>query len=111
MRVWECRGQPCMSPHRGKRREERLWAVLVLWGQMIKADYTLKPTRENSTNFGGRYTCPDCDVDGAVDVRRVAPERRANDFPLATSAYAQAIPVPRAVRKPLCRANPASKEK
>jgi len=51
-------------------------------------------------NFGGRYTCLDCDVDGAVDVRRVAPERRVNDFPLATSAYAQAIAVPRAVRKP-----------
>lgn len=51
-------------------------------------------------NFGGRYTCLNCDVDGAVDVRRVAPERRVNDFPLATSAYAQAIAVPRAVRKP-----------
>ena len=25
-------------------------------------------------NFGGRYTCPDCDVDGAVDVRRVTLE-------------------------------------
>jgi hypothetical protein len=44
---------------------------------------------QNSTmaNFGGRYTCPDCDVDGAVDVRRVAPELRVNGFPLATSAY------------------------
>ena len=57
---------------------------------------------QNSTmaNFGGRYTCPDCDVDGAVDVRRVAPELRVNGFPLATSAYGQVIGVPRAVRKP-----------
>ena len=50
-------------------------------------------------NFGGRYTCLNCDVDGAVDVRRVAPGLRVNGFPLATSAYGQAIGVPRAVRK------------
>ena len=37
---------------------------------------------------------------GAVDVRRVAPGLRVNGFPLATSAYGQAIGVPRAVRKP-----------
>ena len=37
---------------------------------------------------------------GAVDVRRVAPERKEEEFPLGTSAYAQAIGVPRAVRKP-----------
>ena len=57
---------------------------------------------QNSTmaNFGGRYTCLDCDVDGAVDVRRVAPERRADVFPFEPRAYAQAIGVPRAVRKP-----------
>ena len=57
---------------------------------------------QNSTmaNFGGRYTCLNCDVDGAVDVRRVAPGLRVNGFPLATSAYGQAIGVPRAVRKP-----------
>ena len=51
-------------------------------------------------NFGGRYTCLDCDVDGAVDVRRVAPERRANVLLFEPRAYAQAIGVPRAVRKP-----------
>ena len=57
---------------------------------------------QNSTmaNFGGRYTCLNCDVDGAVDVRRVAPGLRVNGFPLATSAYGQAIGVPRPVRKP-----------
>ena len=51
-------------------------------------------------NFGGRYTRLDCDVDGAVDVRRVAPERRANVLLFEPRAYAQAIGVPRAVRKP-----------
>ena len=44
----------------------------------------MKRSRQNSTtaNFGGRYTCPDCELDGAVDVRRVAQERWANEFPL-----------------------------
>ena len=51
-------------------------------------------------NFGGRYTCLDCDVDGAVDVRRVAPERRANVLLFEPRAYAQAIGVPRAVQNP-----------
>ena len=51
-------------------------------------------------NFGGRYTCLNCDVDGAVDMRRVAPGLRVNDFPLATSAYTLPIGVPRAVQKP-----------
>ena len=39
---------------------------------------------------------------GAVDVRRAAPELsyRVNGFQLATSAYGQAIGVPRPVRKP-----------
>ena len=37
---------------------------------------------------------------GAVDVRRVAPERRANVLLFEPRAYAQAIGVPRAVRKP-----------
>ena len=50
-------------------------------------------------NFGGRYTCPIATWTGAVDVRRVAPERKEEEFPLGTSAYAQAIGVPRAVRK------------
>lgn len=51
-------------------------------------------------NFGGRYTCLNCDVDGAVDVRRVAPECKEDKFPLATRAYIRPIGVPRAVRKP-----------
>jgi hypothetical protein len=52
-------------------------------------------------NFGGRYTCPIATwTGGGVDVRRVAPERKEEEFPLGTSAYAQAIGVPRAVRKP-----------
>ena len=37
---------------------------------------------------------------GALDVRRVAPERRANEFPLEPGAHALPISVPRAVRKP-----------
>ena len=37
---------------------------------------------------------------GAVDVRRVAPERRANVLLFEPRAYGQAIGVPRAVRKP-----------
>ena len=36
---------------------------------------------------------------GAVDVRRVAPECKEDEFPLDTSAYAPAIGVPWAVRK------------
>ena len=36
---------------------------------------------------------------GAVDVRRVAPECKEDEFPLGTSAYAPAIGVPWAVRK------------
>ena len=51
---------------------------------------------------------------GALDVRRVAPERRANEFPLEPGAHALPISVPRAVRKPrrlTLGANPASKEK
>ena len=51
-------------------------------------------------NFGGRYTCPIATWTGAVDVRRVAPERKEEELPLVTSAYAQAIGVPRAGRKP-----------
>ena len=37
---------------------------------------------------------------GGLDVRRVAPERRANEFPLEPGAHALPISVPRAVRKP-----------
>ena len=37
---------------------------------------------------------------GPLDVRRVAPERRANEFPLEPGAHALPISVPRAVRKP-----------